>query len=92
MGTNYYQSQLTGPFSTTDEIMNKIRENAAVKFSRVSHLGIQTDVRNFVIINGEEVEIGKTGIYEIGNTEITSIRFKQDVDKNTIIDYTIEIV
>ena len=40
---------------------------------------------------GKEYEIGKTGIYEIGNTEITSIYFAQDTDENSIIDYTIQV-
>lgn len=87
---NCYQSQLVGPFSASEELFDTIKENSAIDVEYVSHLGIQTEVGIIVLINGEEVEIGKTGIYEIGNTEITSIQFQTDVDKNTIIDYTIE--
>lgn len=89
MGINYFQGQLVGPFKVEEELFDKIKENSAIDVSYVSHLGVQTDISNYILINEKEVEIGKTGIYEIGNTEITSIKFKQDVDKNTIIDYTI---
>ena len=89
MGINYFQGQLVGPFKAEEELFNKIKENSAIDVSYVSHLGVQTDISNYILINEKEVEIGKTGVYEIGNTEITSIKFKQDVDKNTIIDYTI---
>ena len=36
-------------------------------------------------------EIGKTGMYEVGNTKITSLQFLEDKDNNTIIDYTVVI-
>ena len=72
------------------EIMDLIRAAAAVEVEYVWHLGVQTDVRAMIRINGHEVEVGKTGIYEIGNTEITSIQFVEDVDENTIIDYIIK--
>lgn len=90
MGNNVHQGQLIGPFAADEELFTKIKESAAVSFSYVTHLGIQTDVRNMVNINNKKYEIGKTGIYEIGNTKITSISFCQDVDKNTIVDYVIE--
>lgn len=89
-GINCYQGQLIGPFSASEELFDKIKEDAAIDVNYVVHLGIQTDIKTVVFINGDEVEIGKTGIYEIGNTEITSIQFQDNVDENTIIDYTIE--
>ena len=87
---NRYQSQLKGPFNADEEIMDLVRAAAAVDVECIWHLGVQTDVRNFIRVNGQEVEIGKTGIYEIGNTEVTSLQFVQDVDENTIIDYVIK--
>ena len=87
---NRYQSQLKGPFTAGQEIMDLIRAAAAVEVECVWHLGVQTDVRAMIRVNGHEVEIGKTGIYEIGNTEITSIQFVEDADENTIIDYVIK--
>lgn len=89
MGMNGYTGQLIGPFKANEELYTLICAAAAHPVLYIQHLGIQTDVRNFIFINGKEYEIGKTGIYEIGNTEITSLYFSQDVDNNTIIDYTI---
>lgn len=99
MGFNYCQGQLVGPFETGEELYERIKEDAATGFSYVSHIGIQTKTGNIILLNNKEFEVGKTGIYEIGNTEITSIKFKETnshgdkitLDKNTIIDYTIMI-
>lgn len=88
--SNGFQGQLVGPFEAGDGLFKYIQEQASVDFDFVSHLGIQTKVGSSVFINGEEFEIGKTGIYEIWDARITSISFAQDVDKNTIVDYTIE--
>lgn len=90
MGNNVHQGQLRGPFIAEQELFTLIKEAAAVPFTYITHIGVQTDIRNIIIVNGKEYEIGKTGIYEIGNTEITSLKFKEDVDINTIVDYTIE--
>lgn len=90
MGNNVHQGQLRGPFTAEQELFTLIKEAAAVPFTYITHIGVQTDIRNIIIVNGKEYEIGKTGIYEIGNTEITSLKFKEDVDINTIVDYTIE--
>ena len=90
MGENRYMGQLKGPFKANQELFELIKADAAIDIKYVKHLGIQTDVSAIVIINNKEYEIGKTGIYEIGNTDITSIMFKADTDDNTLIDYTIE--
>ena len=90
MGENRYMGQLKGPFKANQELFELIKSDAAIDIKYVKHLGIQTDVSAIVIINNKEYEIGKTGIYEIGNTDITSIMFKADTDDNTLIDYTIE--
>lgn len=90
MSENRYMGQLKGPFKANQELFELIKADAAIDIKYVKHLGIQTDVSAIVIINNKEYEIGKTGIYEIGNTDITSIMFKADTDDNTLIDYTIE--
>ena len=91
MGANGYTGQLIGPFTANTELYDLIVAAAAQPIKYVSHIGVQADVRNYIYINGKEYEVGKTGIYEIGNTEITSIYFAQDTDVNSIIDYTIVI-
>ena len=90
MGENRYMGQLKGPFKANQELFELMKSDAAIDIKYVKQLGIQTDVSAIVIINNKEYEIGKTGIYEIGNTDITSIMFKADTDDNTLIDYTIE--
>ena len=92
MSVNRYMGQLKGPFNANDELMIKIKEDAEIDVSFVKHLGVQTDIGYSIFVNGEEREIGKTGIYEIGNTEINSLYFKQNTDENSIIDYIIESV
>ena len=49
----------------------------------------QTIISNqiFVIINNIEFQIGKTRMLELQDVQITSIKFKQDMDENTFIDY-----
>ena len=89
MNNNGYTGQLIGPFNANQDLYALIKATAIQPILYVQHLGIQTDIKNYIFINGKEVEIGNTGIYEIGNTEITSLYFAQDVDNNTIIDYTI---
>lgn len=87
---NIYTGQLKGPFTAGDELFVKIQEDAAITVSFVKHLGIQADEGSIITINNKNIEIGKTGIYEIGNTEIKSLIFVQDMPENTIIDYTIQ--
>lgn len=97
MGNNGCMGQLVGPFKKNDELYTYIEQNANGKVSHISHIGIQMDNHTseipgegtMVYINGKAYEIGKTGIYEVGNTKITSIYFSNPVDDRTIIDYTI---
>lgn len=96
---NIYQGQLQGPFKANKELMDLIKEQCLTAPKYVKHLGIQTATDNIIInpgalvkltICGKEqtIEVGKTNCYEIGNTQITSIKFAEDKDNNTIIDYT----
>lgn len=97
MGTNGCTGQLIGPFNAKQELFDLIKNNSIEDFSYISHIGIQMynhtspipGEGTMVYINKDAYEIGKTGIYEIGNTKITSIYFSDDVDENTIIDYVI---
>lgn len=88
-GLNGYIGQINGPFTANVELMPFIQEEANKTVNYLLKLGIQTEVRNEVIINGKTFEIGKTGILEFDKgVEITSIVFSQDVDSRTIIDFT----
>jgi len=93
MNNNGYMGQLKGPFKADEELYPRIRESCTEKIDSIHHLGIQTAMgdRVAIEINGKEIEIGKIGTYEVRDTEITSIKFKMDVDANTILDYVINI-
>ena len=97
---NKYQGQLQGPFKAGQELMTLIAEQCIAAPAYIKHIGIQTATDNVVLhpqaliqmtICGKEhtIEIGKTNCYEIGNTEITSVKFMEDKDNNTIVDYTV---
>ena len=90
---NGYTGQLKGPFHVDEELFTKIQNTSSEKIAAVQHLGIQTVTGDLVMIeiNGKEIEIGKTGMYEVRNTEITSIKFKTNVDENTLVDYVIKL-
>ena len=87
---NIYTGQLKGPFNAGEELFTKIQNDAAITVSFVKHLGVQADKGSIISINNKDVEIGETGIYEIGNTEIKSLIFTTDKTEKTIIDYTIQ--
>ena len=90
---NGYMGQLKGPFQADEELFTKIQNTSSEKIAVVQHLGIQTVTEDLVMIeiNGKEIEIGKTGMYEVRNTEITSIKFQTNVDENTLVDYVIKL-
>lgn len=95
---NICQGQLIGPFEANQNLMSLINDQCVSTPKYLKHIGIQTDVHDVVKhpetlielkVNGKlfTIEIGKTGIYEIGNAEVTLIRFLNDRDNNTIVDY-----
>lgn len=93
MGYNNYQGQILGPFSSGEEIVTKIRNDSALQNIYVWHLGITAEEGSQFRLNGQNgflIQVGYTGMYEIGNTQITSIVPQQSLDANTIIDYVIQ--
>ena len=58
----------------------------------IKRLGIYAKSGTIVRINNEEIEIGKTNIYEIDQVEITSIQFKEDTSSQVILDFIIEFL
>lgn len=86
---NGHMGQLVGPFKAKENLYVQIEKDARGAILYVQHLGIQAKVSDIVWINDEPYEIGKTGIYEVGNTEITSIYFDKDTDEHAIVDYIV---
>lgn len=98
---NIYQGQVQGPFKAYQDVVDIIREQCvSTEPFYIKHLGIQTETHDVLqhpetlvelVINGkiQTIEIGKSGIYEIGSTCVTSIKFLNNRDNNTIIDYVL---
>lgn len=54
----------------------------------IEKLGIQTDVGTMVEINGVQIKIGKTGIYELDNrVAIKTLKFPDGAGADTIVDF-----
>jgi hypothetical protein len=90
MGNNKHTGQITGSFKANEELFSRMKIAADGKIKSILHLGIQADIGTIFVMNNNEYEIGNTGIYEIENIILTSLKFKHNID-NTIIDYVIEI-
>ena len=80
--------QITGPFTLNEEIVDKIKAETGFNFLYIKKIGIQTEPASAhkVSINGQIFEIGKTGILEFNEVQITSLNFLQDETSFTIID------
>ena len=79
MGT--YIGQIEGPFIKNKDI------SFPNGIGTIFKLGITCVPGHIVSINGEDIEIGITGLLELEGLRITSIKFRQDEDLNTFIDY-----
>lgn len=51
-------------------------------------LGVQTTAGTIVRINGVDIKVGKTGIYELDEVvNVKSLIFPNGADKDTIVDF-----
>ena len=83
--------QVLGPFDSKDlleqggAISNFTPE---ITHPTLSKLGIQTEVGTIIQINGVEIKIGKTGVYELDEVvAIKQLSFPNGADENTIVDF-----
>lgn len=88
---NHAYVQVRGPMLKDEELLDKIKVEILLTIEQlnslyIEHIGIQTSHGHFCEINGEQFEIGKTGILEIRDTNITSFKFSQNEDEGTIVD------
>lgn len=84
-------AQIQGPISKDVELLAELgkqlfENNELPPNLHIEHIGIQSPFNHFCEINGEKFKIGKTGILEIRNVNITSFKFSQDENEETIID------
>ena len=96
---NGFYGHLSGPFEKDVQIFNILNQQSGRRINYISKLGIHC-VYNFDLdikgqwypeiiakINNIDFTIGKTGILELENCQITSIEFLIDTDDNIYIDY-----
>lgn len=83
--------QVLGPFDSSDLLA---KEGKISKFTPetshpiLSKLGIQTAPGTIVKVNGVEIKIGKTGIYELDEVvNVKSLSFLYGADSDTIVDF-----
>ena len=83
--------QVLGPFDTSDLLAEngKISEFTPESSQPIlSKLGIQTSPGTIIKVNGVEIKIGKTGIYELDEVvNVKSLSFPNGADADTIIDF-----
>jgi hypothetical protein len=78
--------QVCGPFSKDQDIIQYMKDSLNKAFTSLVRIGVQSEVGNIININGQDFEIGKTGILEFNEVNIISLKFLQDESANTIID------
>ena len=96
---NGFFGHLSGPFKQNVQIFNILNQQSGRRINYISKLGIHC-VYNFdldikgqwypqinIRINNKEFTIGKTGILELENCQITSIQFLNNTGDNVYIDY-----
>lgn len=99
---NGFFGNLQGPFAANEQLIDKIQQQCLHTINYISKLGIHS-VRNFdlditgtyypqtiILINNIEFILGKTGMLQLEDCKITSIKFKEDTDDKVYIDYQYE--
>lgn len=93
--TNGFFGMIEGPFSANEEIFTKIQEQCRYPIRYINKIGIiytgnLSSIKFpeiFVILNNIQFQIGQTKILELQDVEITSIKFKNDINDKIYIDY-----
>ena len=83
--------QVCGPFGTTDLLSAEGAISQLTPESTrpvITKLGIQAPQDTVVQINGINIKIGKTGIYELDEVvAVKSVIFPQGADDSAIVDF-----
>ena len=92
---NGFFGQISGPFSANEQVITKIQEQCLYPIKYISKIGITytgnssfLESSNFsIIINNIQFQLGKTKMLELEDVQITSIKFKEDINDKIYIDY-----
>jgi hypothetical protein len=77
--------QLHGPFAKDEDLVLLLKSNCP-EFQYIESIGIQSTPTHILTIGEYDFEIGKTKILEFDDVQITSIYFKQNEPKSTLVD------
>ena len=99
---NGFFGQINGPFSVNEEVFDLIKEQCSQPVNYLTKVGFHL-VKTYpldllgiyeptisILINGIEFLLGKTGLLELEDVQITSIQFLNEVDELFYIDYQYE--
>lgn len=89
---NGHIGQVRGPFVSNEDLLDDNKPIGAFTPEKerpvIIKLGIQAEEGTIVCINGANIKIGKTGIYELDNViNIKELYFPDGADENTLIDF-----
>lgn len=84
--------QVLGPFSAGQDLLAKGGAidlfTPEISTATILKLGIQAPVDTVVRINGVNIKIGKTGIYELDyRVVVRSLSFPNGADETVIVDF-----
>lgn len=78
--------QLDGTFDAGVEVINIIGQKEKLKdFKGLFKIGIQTDPLTMIQVNGVDIKIGRSGIYELDTVMIYSLKFLNTT--TALVDY-----
>lgn len=92
---NGYQGQIrardqeNGKFLPSDDIFELISNNSAFDIKYIERIGIFAPEETIFLINGKNIKIGKTKIYEADEVKITSLKVVEESSNEVIIDFVV---
>lgn len=93
--TNGFFGMIEGPFAADEEIFTKIQEQCKYPIKYINKIGIVYTgsigsikfPQIFIILNNIQFQIGNAKKLELEDVEITSIKFREDINDKIYIDY-----
>ena len=92
---NGFFGMIEGPFAANEEIFTKIQEQRRYPIKYINKIGIVYTgsigsikfPQIFIILNNIQFQIGNAKKLELEDVEITSIKFREDINDKIYIDY-----
>lgn len=94
---NGYQGQIRAldqnghTFPANQNIYSLIQQDTVGSIKYIKKISIIAPEGTNMELNGRQIYIGKTGIYEAEDLQITSFIFLEDTSSDVIIDFIVEI-